>query len=165
MSLPDKRSVSARACSSRTPAALSTCAAIPSLLRQQPEQQVLCADVGVVQLTCLTHRALESCLGSRRIRQVGTRGDGSASLNGGLDRLAQVLGVGVEIGQHGRRYALALTDHSQENVLRSEEHTSELQSLAYLVCRLLLEKKKNTLLRFDGGVNISLGLPILRTSV
>src|SRR2546425_9086379 len=25
---------------------------------------------------------------------------------------------------------------------RSEEHTSELQSLAYLVCRLLLEKKK-----------------------
>src|SRR6478609_11787372 len=30
--------------------------------------------------------------------------------------------------------------------LRSEEHTSELQSLAYLVCRLLLEKKKNTIL-------------------
>src|SRR2546425_6333441 len=29
-------------------------------------------------------------------------------------------------------------------VKRSEEHTSELQSLAYLVCRLLLEKKKNT---------------------
>src|SRR3989441_8664690 len=29
-------------------------------------------------------------------------------------------------------------DHDQ----RSEEHTSELQSLAYLVCRLLLEKKK-----------------------
>src|SRR2546425_7310166 len=28
--------------------------------------------------------------------------------------------------------------------LRSEEHTSELQSLAYLVCRLLLEKKKET---------------------
>src|SRR2546425_5990567 len=31
-----------------------------------------------------------------------------------------------------------------ERVLRSEEHTSELQSLAYLVCRLLLEKKKKT---------------------
>src|SRR2546425_3295283 len=29
------------------------------------------------------------------------------------------------------------------NRLRSEEHTSELQSLAYLVCRLLLEKKKH----------------------
>src|SRR2546425_3535970 len=30
-----------------------------------------------------------------------------------------------------------------EREVRSEEHTSELQSLAYLVCRLLLEKKKN----------------------
>src|SRR5205823_10988053 len=30
------------------------------------------------------------------------------------------------------------------NAMRSEEHTSELQSLAYLVCRLLLEKKKKT---------------------
>src|SRR2546425_1241824 len=29
-----------------------------------------------------------------------------------------------------------------QKALRSEEHTSELQSLAYLVCRLLLEKKK-----------------------
>src|SRR5687767_15643531 len=29
---------------------------------------------------------------------------------------------------------------------RSEEHTSELQSLAYLVCRLLLEKKKNNVI-------------------
>src|SRR2546423_11672394 len=28
------------------------------------------------------------------------------------------------------------------DLFRSEEHTSELQSLAYLVCRLLLEKKK-----------------------
>src|SRR2546425_6632240 len=35
-------------------------------------------------------------------------------------------------------------DHVQVNAkkYRSEEHTSELQSLAYLVCRLLLEKKK-----------------------
>src|SRR2546425_7290388 len=33
----------------------------------------------------------------------------------------------------------------QAQVRRSEEHTSELQSLAYLVCRLLLEKKKNEL--------------------
>src|SRR5438445_8599922 len=32
----------------------------------------------------------------------------------------------------------------REDRLRSEEHTSELQSRQYLVCRLLLEKKKNT---------------------
>src|SRR5229473_4174734 len=31
---------------------------------------------------------------------------------------------------------------------RSEEHTSELQSLAYLVCRLLLEKKKKLNIKF-----------------
>src|SRR2546425_4863073 len=34
-------------------------------------------------------------------------------------------------------------DGGPEADRRSEEHTSELQSLAYLVCRLLLEKKKN----------------------
>src|SRR2546425_7737655 len=40
--------------------------------------------------------------------------------------------------------ALAKTHHrkTQPWKPRSEEHTSELQSLAYLVCRLLLEKKK-----------------------
>src|SRR2546425_4116302 len=35
---------------------------------------------------------------------------------------------------------------------RSEEHTSELQSLAYLVCRLLLEKKKQQLIVSCGDV-------------
>src|SRR5687767_15732622 len=40
-------------------------------------------------------------------------------------------------GGHG---AQARTPHARDT--RSEEHTSELQSLAYLVCRLLLEKKK-----------------------
>src|ERR1019366_3769787 len=34
-------------------------------------------------------------------------------------------------------------------VCRSEEHTSELQSLTNLVCRLLLEKKKNTFIMTD----------------
>src|SRR5687767_1495070 len=34
-------------------------------------------------------------------------------------------------------------DEVSPDPTRSEEHTSELQSLAYLVCRLLLEKKKN----------------------
>src|SRR3989441_5721735 len=36
----------------------------------------------------------------------------------------------------------AAADRLKAFVERSEEHTSELQSLAYLVCRLLLEKKK-----------------------
>src|SRR5206468_11442803 len=37
----------------------------------------------------------------------------------------------------------AVAKHRSKNVLRSEEHTSELQSRSDLVCRLLLEKKKN----------------------
>src|SRR3989441_6799706 len=36
----------------------------------------------------------------------------------------------------------ALPIGAGQTISRSEEHTSELQSLAYLVCRLLLEKKK-----------------------
>src|SRR5258707_7996714 len=40
------------------------------------------------------------------------------------------------------REALELATLGGARVLRSEEHTSELQSRQYLVCRLLLEKKK-----------------------
>src|SRR5437879_9875069 len=36
-------------------------------------------------------------------------------------------------------------DHDREQDHRSEEHTSELQSPMYLVCRLLLEKKKRVM--------------------
>src|SRR3712207_7619455 len=43
----------------------------------------------------------------------------------------------VVVDQHDRRPRADPGD-------RSEEHTSELQSRQYLVCRLLLEKKKNT---------------------
>src|SRR2546425_3780818 len=35
-----------------------------------------------------------------------------------------------------------IPERTRRTLDRSEEHTSELQSLAYLVCRLLLEKKK-----------------------
>src|SRR3712207_8850807 len=40
-------------------------------------------------------------------------------------------------------FTAALLKHIRTPGLRSEEHTSELQSRQYLVCRLLLEKKKN----------------------
>src|SRR5947209_9464990 len=48
----------------------------------------------------------------------------------------------------------ALCTMSGPSVLRSEEHTSELQSRQYLVCRLLLEKKKkkkNELAHYRNG--------------
>src|SRR3989441_7294625 len=44
-----------------------------------------------------------------------------------------------QLSRAGREVSLLAVDEA-----RSEEHTSELQSLAYLVCRLLLEKKKHT---------------------
>src|SRR5205823_11160685 len=47
-------------------------------------------------------------------------------------------------GSHGSGEVGSLpTSLTADAKPRSEEHTSELQSLAYLVCRLLLEKKKN----------------------
>src|SRR3989441_9342825 len=45
----------------------------------------------------------------------------------------------LEQFRHGRD---KVHDARAMATFRSEEHTSELQSLAYLVCRLLLEKKK-----------------------
>src|SRR2546423_8744571 len=56
----------------------------------------------------------------------------------------------VERQQRGWREPVAASGAGSDEAvgtLRSEEHTSELQSLAYLVCRLLLEKKKHRLLR------------------
>src|SRR3712207_8153923 len=43
-----------------------------------------------------------------------------------------------------RRFAAQPGSKVRNRADRSEEHTSELQSRQYLVCRLLLEKKKNT---------------------
>src|SRR2546425_6762563 len=56
---------------------------------------------------------------------------------------------GSRLSEEGRQAPLGVQRAHQagdrvrrQDALRSEEHTSELQSLAYLVCRLLLEKKK-----------------------
>src|SRR2546425_10728871 len=73
----------------------------------------------------------------------------------GTERTAMSIkrhGVGPRLSQaavHGDTVYLAgmvagdpSADTKGQSEQRSEEHTSELQSLAYLVCRLLLEKKK-----------------------
>src|SRR3712207_8337665 len=77
-------------------------------------------------------------------RSTGRTRIGSASA--GADRtgragqpLAGVLSVAHLARHDGRR-------HSHGAGERSEEHTSELQSRQYLVCRLLLEKKKAQIL-------------------
>src|SRR5690625_5971296 len=46
-------------------------------------------------------------------------------------------------GRRGRQPGLPARQVSGKDVPRSEEHTSELQSRGHLVCRLLLEKKKD----------------------
>src|SRR3712207_7783772 len=49
----------------------------------------------------------------------------------------------VAVGKHPvGAPALVAVRRAHEHRVRSEEHTSELQSRQYLVCRLLLEKKK-----------------------
>src|SRR3712207_8514277 len=83
------------------------------------------------------------------------------SLHDALPILETELGVrgdfvdGLVSGQYGSidlllqraRYLDAdLSKGALVLVVRSEEHTSELQSRQYLVCRLLLEKKKNTII-------------------
>src|SRR3989441_8054277 len=58
-------------------------------------------------------------------------------------RLPPPDGVPIEMPESAPRVA-HIPRGADSGISRSEEHTSELQSLAYLVCRLLLEKKKNT---------------------
>src|SRR3712207_8438413 len=67
-------------------------------------------------------KARSHVLGERDARPLRRRSHGPAALG---DELAEVERLRGEI------------------VVRSEEHTSELQSRQYLVCRLLLEKKHN----------------------
>src|SRR2546425_6785710 len=72
-------------------------------------------------------------------------------------RRGEPVGDGLDRDAHppgARRHAEGVGDvepaqqreSRRRGMRRSEEHTSELQSLAYLVCRLLLEKKKRSLL-------------------
>src|SRR2546425_5904254 len=65
-------------------------------------------------------------------RSLNAEQEGHAGHRQGQHRARAVRGRGAE---HRRQLRKAR---------RSEEHTSELQSLAYLVCRLLLEKKNNS---------------------
>src|SRR3712207_7727762 len=75
--------------------------------------------------------------------ELGTTGDAEAIKDTAVTQplvVAMSLFVARELG--GLPGPVAHTPQSGRDVVRSEEHTSELQSRQYLVCRLLLEKKK-----------------------
>src|SRR5260221_3119577 len=60
----------------------------------------------------------------------------------GLLREVAVEGRAARFDAKGTRHHHFICDRCGNEVVRSEEHTSELQSHSDLVCRLLLEKKK-----------------------
>src|SRR2546430_11621416 len=66
---------------------------------------------------------------------------GRAVQDGHFDRINVDVHVVDAAGINSREKMLG---GGQKNALRSEEHTSELQSQSNLVCRLLLEKKKRS---------------------
>src|SRR3989441_5229899 len=70
------------------------------------------------------------------------------SLNGDSTQASWVPPADIFEGAEGIRIIAELPGVKPEDVkirlMRSEEHTSELQSLAYLLCRLLLEKKSSS---------------------
>src|SRR5690625_5729251 len=71
-----------------------------------------------------------------------------ATLRQDVTTMLEQIGATAIIVTHDQEEALSMADlvavmRHGECVQRSEEHTSELQSRGHLVCRLLLDKKKN----------------------
>src|SRR5438034_4960917 len=93
----------------------------------------------------LTHHPEVLAAAKQALERYGSGCTGSRLLNGTLDLHDQ---LEVELAQFfGKEACLVFSTGYQANLgvvsgLRSEEHTSELQSHSDLVCRLLLEKKK-----------------------
>src|SRR5438067_9635899 len=64
--------------------------------------------------------------------------------SGSVKRVAAAVGEGAQVVAALHAFLAATERTAMPAVSRSEEHTSELQSRFDLVCRLLLEKKKQT---------------------
>src|SRR2546425_10783361 len=90
------------------------------------------ADMMVVAARRQEHGVPAVCRGHLEAQDVAVEGEGAVQVRHGQ----------MDVADTGFRI-----DHVADLglwIARSEEHTSELQSLAYLVCRLLLEKKNRT---------------------
>src|SRR5690625_6542840 len=69
---------------------------------------------------------------------------GSKELARAARTVNRLLAEGALVENITKVLPLSQAARAHEEMERSEEHTSELQSRGHLVCRLLLEKKKNT---------------------
>src|SRR5258707_3808547 len=105
-------------------------------------------ELGISPYTNYFRRPLEPSRSSHQIPH--TPAIASNAPHGRIPRPAKRRKDGCMAPSRRRRFgtspncARRAGENSSANyVLRSEEHTSELQSRQYLVCRLLLEKKKN----------------------
>src|SRR3989441_4054303 len=111
-------------------------AAMTAALRLQPEDRVL--EIG-------TGCGYQAAVLSRLAKEVFTIERRAELASAASEKLARLGYSNVHV--HCGDGTLGLPEFAPFNAIlvaaaRSEEHTSELQSLAYLVCRLLLEKKK-----------------------
>src|SRR3989441_6693176 len=70
----------------------------------------------------------------------GPKAYGTLRYESGVHRVQRIPETETQGRRHTSAATVAVLPEAED--VRSEEHTSELQSLAYLVCRLLLEKKK-----------------------
>src|SRR5437764_8006885 len=108
---------------------------------------MLYLDHPVLRFACYcVHRDLHS-FPTRRSSDLGPDDPGHlARVRSTADRLAGGVALVVLTHGHADHSAAAPTLSAEWSAWpRSEEHTSELQSPMYLVCRLLLEKKKKNM--------------------
>ena len=105
------------------------------LLAEQAEQQVLGADVGVVELARLAHRELEHLLGARGVRQVGTGGGAAFPFLTVSSIFCWISSRStLRLVQHRGGDALALADQAEQDVLGA--HVLVVQTRGFLARHL-----------------------------
>ena len=104
------------------------------LLAQQAEQDVLGADVVVVQIAGFFHRILDDLLGPRRLRQLAHGDHVGAALDELFDFEADLAQVDVEVLEHVGGDAAAFLDQAQQHVLGADVFVVE--ALGFLVGQL-----------------------------
>jgi len=92
----------------------------PLLLAEQPQQDVLGADVVVIEVAGLLHRIFDHLLGPRRLRELAHRDHVGAALDELLDLHPDLPQVDVEVFQHVGGDATALLDQTEEDVLGAD---------------------------------------------